>query len=101
MPVIFKKNPQTAGRIVEGQEKVKIFGEEFALRAKVEVLTGFSGHADRDGLLAWAGAMEKKPQRTFLVHGEAEASSALAADLRQKLQFGRIDIPELHQEFVV
>ncbi|HET97439.1 MAG TPA: MBL fold metallo-hydrolase, partial [Desulfurivibrio alkaliphilus] len=92
--------PNTLGRrIVEGHETVKIFGEEFPLRAKVEVLTGFSGHADREGLLAWAGAMEKKPTHTFLVHGEEEATAALAAALREKLQFARIEIPNPHQEF--
>jgi len=94
--------PNTLGRrIVEGHETVKIFGEEFPLRAKVEVLTGFSGHADREGLLAWAGAMEKKPTHTFLVHGEEEATAALAAALREKLQFARIEIPNPHQEFEI
>lgn len=94
--------PNTLGRrIVEGHQTVRIFGEEFPLRAKVEILTGFSGHADRDGLLAWAGAMEKKPQRTFLVHGETDSTAALAAALRQELQFERIEIPELHQEFEI
>ncbi|MFH7321361.1 MBL fold metallo-hydrolase RNA specificity domain-containing protein [Desulfurivibrio sp. D14AmB] len=94
--------PNTLGRrIVEGHETVKIFGEEFPLRAKVEVLTGFSGHADRDGLLAWAGAMEQKPTHTFLVHGEEEASTALAAALKEKLQFKQIEIPAPHQEFQV
>ena len=94
--------PNTLGRkIVEGQEKVRIFGEEFPLRARVEIITGFSGHADREGLLAWAGTMEKKPRHTFLVHGEAESTAALAAALEEELQFSNINIPELHQEFEI
>jgi metallo-beta-lactamase family protein len=94
--------PNTLGRkIVEGQEKVKVFGDEFPLKARVEVITGFSGHADREGLLAWAGAMEKKPRHTFLVHGEAESTAALAAALAEELQFSNIKIPELHQEFEI
>ncbi|MDF1615197.1 MBL fold metallo-hydrolase RNA specificity domain-containing protein [Desulfurivibrio dismutans] len=94
--------PNTLGRkIVEGQETVKIFGEEFPLKARVEQLTGFSGHADREGLLAWAGAMEQKPAHTFLVHGEAEASQALASAMQQELGFTNIKIPELYQEFEV
>lgn len=94
--------PNTLGRkIVEGAEKIKIFGEEFNLRAKVEVLTGFSGHADREGLIAWAKAMQKKPQHTFLVHGEEEGSSALAAALTEQLGFTNVKIPEMRQEFEV
>jgi len=94
--------PNTLGRrIVEGEETVRIFGEEFALKAKVETLTGFSGHADRDGLLAWAGAMQKKPARTFVVHGEEDAATALAESLRQELGFPMVEIPEPHQAFEV
>ncbi|MCX5864097.1 MAG: MBL fold metallo-hydrolase [Deltaproteobacteria bacterium] len=94
--------PNTLGRrIVDGEETVRIFGEEFALKAKVETLTGFSGHADRDGLLAWAGAMQKKPARTFVVHGEEDAATAFAESLRQELGFPMVEIPEPHQAFEV
>jgi len=94
--------PNTLGRrIVDGEETVRIFGEEFPLRARVETLTGFSGHADRDGLLAWAGAMQKKPARTFVVHGEEDAATALAESLRQELGFPMVEIPEPHQAFEV
>lgn len=92
--------PNTLGRrIVEGAERVRIFGEDFPLLAKVETLTGFSGHADRDELMAWAGAMDKKPERTFVVHGEEEAATALAGSLRRELGFARVDIPDPHEEF--
>ena len=94
--------PHTLGRkIVEGEKTVKIYGEEFPLRAKVETLTGFSGHADRDELLAWAGAMRKKPARTFVVHGEEEAATALAESMRLELNFPSVEIPEPHQSFEV
>lgn len=94
--------PNTLGRkIVEGEKRVKIFGDEFAVRAKIEVLTGFSGHADRDGLLAWAGAMQKKPRHTFVVHGENESATALAGSLQADLGFTRVEIPEMHQTFKV
>lgn len=94
--------PNTLGRkIVEGEETVRIYGEEFPLLATVETLTGFSGHADRDGLLAWAGAMQKKPSRTFVVHGEEEVATVFAESLRQELGFAQVDIPEPHQSFEV
>ncbi|MFQ3535076.1 MAG: MBL fold metallo-hydrolase [Aggregatilineales bacterium] len=88
-------------RIEERQPKVRIFGEEYQLRAQVERLTGFSAHADRAALLAWAGAFKKKPLRTFLVHGEEPALSSLAEALKTKLELERVDIPDLHQVFSV
>jgi metallo-beta-lactamase family protein len=94
--------PNTLGRrIVEGAPTVRIFGEERVPRAKVEILTGFSGHADREGLLAWAGAMKKKPSHTFLVHGEEKAAEALADGLRSRHHFERIRIPAQGESFTI
>lgn len=61
----------TLGRaIAEGATSVKLFGEEIEIRAKICRLAGISGHADKDGLLAWIQGFEKKPKRVFVVHGE-------------------------------
>ena len=61
----------TTGRaIVEGAQKVTLFGEEIAVNASIKQLAGVSGHADRDALLAWIDAFEKKPRQVFVVHGE-------------------------------
>ena len=61
----------TLGRaIAEGASSVKLFGEEIEIRAKICRLAGISGHADKDGLLAWIQGFEKKPKRVFVVHGE-------------------------------
>lgn len=84
-------------RLVEKVPEVRIFGEMYQNRAQVETLNGFSGHADRDELLAWVGAMDRKPLRTFLVHGEPGAQLALADAL--KAQYGmQVDAPEWKSE---
>jgi metallo-beta-lactamase family protein len=94
--------PNTLGRrIVEKQDTVKIFGEEHHLRAQVVTLDGFSGHADRNELLAWAGAMQKKPARTFLVHGELESANALASGLMQEVGLPQVNVPALHDSVEV
>lgn len=94
--------PNTLGRrIVDREETVRIFGDEFRVKAKVEVMTGFSGHADREGLLEWAGHMKKKPQHTFIVHGEIDASQALAEALTSQHGFQNIQIPDPHQSFEI
>lgn len=79
-------------RIRDGAKEVRIFGEPYRNNAHVEVLEGFSGHADRDELLAWVGAMNRKPARTFLVHGEEPAMVALAGSLNERYGM-RVDVP--------
>lgn len=63
----------TLGRqLVDGAKKVRLFGDEIIVRARIESIEGFSGHADCDGLVSWISAMKRKPQRILLVHGEPE-----------------------------
>ena len=77
--------PDTLGRrLVDGEKIVSIFGDKYHVAAQVEVLNGFSGHADRDELLSWVEPMKRKPRRTFLVHGELSAANALASSLRPR-----------------
>lgn len=93
--------PHTLGRrIVDELETVKIFGEEYRLNAHVEVLNGFSGHADRDELLSWYGGIKQKPQQTFLVHGEEESALALSETLTNQFN-AKVDVPVKGQVFKV
>ncbi len=76
----------TLGRsILEGAKKVKIFGEEIAVRAHVHSISGFSAHADQNGLLKWLNGFEQKPKKVFLVHGEEEGSLALEKKINGEL----------------
>ncbi|MFZ5814863.1 MAG: MBL fold metallo-hydrolase RNA specificity domain-containing protein [Bacillota bacterium] len=65
-------------RLVDGANRVRIFGEEVAVKARVEVLHGFSAHADQAQLLAWVKGLKRPPRATFLVHGEDEPRGELA-----------------------
>jgi metallo-beta-lactamase family protein len=94
--------PNTLGRrIVDGNKRIKIFGEDYDVRARVESLSGMSGHADRSELLAWAGHLKRPPRQTFLVHGEPDAAFALAERLRAQLGFPQVEVPELGQRFIL
>jgi len=94
--------PDTLGRrLVDGVSPVRIFGEEYTVRAQIEMINGFSGHADRSELIAWARAIAKRPRRTFLVHGELDSAEALAQGLRDEAGYENVAIPELHQSFSV
>ena len=81
----------TLGRaLVEGAKTVRIFGEEIAVKARIEMIDSFSGHADRDGLLEWVAAMKKKPQKIILVHGEPTVITAFQKTLRQQFDISTI-----------
>jgi len=87
----------TRGRdIMEGKESVKIHGRQVAIKAKVESILGFSGHADYNEILAWLMGFNRPPEKTFLVHGEPEASAALAEKIRS--QFGWETVVPKHGE---
>jgi metallo-beta-lactamase family protein len=69
-------------RIVERQPEVSIFGEVYKLNAEVIVLNSFSAHADRNELLEYVTALDRKRlKKVFLVHGELPQSEQLATKL--------------------
>ena len=70
--------PGTLGsNIVNGAKKVKIFGEEIAVNARIEYIEGYSGHADQEWLLNFVYSFITKPKHIFLVHGEPEGQKEL------------------------
>lgn len=69
-------------RLVERRPRVKIWGVERDLRARVVSLEGFSAHADTDDLEAHAAACGAA--LTVLVHGEPERQDVLAARLQAR-----------------
>lgn len=77
------QTPGTLGRsLLEGATSVKLFGEEIAVKAKIENLKGISGHADQNGLINWINAMKRKPSKVFVVHGEDQVCDEFAQILR-------------------
>lgn len=63
-------------RLLNGAESLRIFGEEVPVRARVEVLDGFSGHADFRQVNRWLQSLRRPPRQVFLVHGEPNSLSA-------------------------
>ena len=81
--------PGTLGRtLVEGAKKVKIFGEEIAVNARIEYIEGYSGHADQEWLLNFVYSFINKPKHIFLVHGEIEGQEVL----KQKIE-DTVEVP--------
>lgn len=75
----------TLGRaLYDGAKKIRIFGEEIAVNARIEVLEGISGHADKNGLIDWLSGFERKPAQVFVNHGDSESCESFAECLRSE-----------------
>ncbi|MBK6264847.1 MBL fold metallo-hydrolase [Marivirga sp. S37H4] len=72
----------TRGRdILEGKEKIRIYGEEISVHCQYDEIEGLSAHADQTELIEWYQKIVEKPKYTFIVHGEIRAAEALKSKL--------------------
>lgn len=86
--------PKSLGReISDGAKKVRIFGKEVKVRAAVENITGFSGHADRDGILSYVEQSGDSLKKVFVAMGELKSSFFLAQRINDYLDIKAV-VPE-------
>jgi len=91
--------PGTLGaKIVSGEKKVKIFGEEIAVNARIEYIEGYSGHADQEWLLNFIYSFIYKPKHIFLVHGEPEGQKMLKNKILETTDIP-VTIPEYGEDY--
>ncbi len=91
--------PGTLGRkLVDGEKKVKIFGEEIAVNARIEYIEGYSGHADQEWLMNFVYSFTNPPKHIFLVHGEPEGQKVLKQKLEENTNIG-ITIPDFGESY--
>lgn len=87
--------PYTLGRRIRDKERVvNIFGKPHELKARVETMDSFSGHADHSELLNYFDAITGPLEKVWLVHGEPEQSNALCADLIARKRVGEATVAE-------
>lgn len=95
------QTPGSLGRrIQEGTKKVEIDGEHVRVRAKIETLTGYSGHPDRDQLLDFVERADKRPARVFVTMGETQSSVFLAQRIRDFLELDAV-VPKHGESFTL
>ena len=76
----------TRGRALQdGATELKMFGQLYPVRARVEHLDALSAHADREEILRWLRGFREPPRMTYVVHGEPEQCRALAAAVTNRL----------------
>ncbi len=91
----------TLGRkLLRGDKTARIYGEEHEVRARMEKIDGYSAHADEGELLDFIDAIPNRPKHVFVVHGEPDATAAMASGLA-RLGIEDIAIPERGEKFEV
>ena len=73
-------------RLIEGEKKVTIHGEEIDVKAEIINMEGFSAHADKNDMINWLKQFEKLPGRIFVTHGEESSAEAFADLIKEELQ---------------
>jgi metallo-beta-lactamase family protein len=87
--------PHTLGaHLASGQKEVNIFGDSYKVRATVETIDAFSGHADKNELRAWAERVTGPLRGIFVIHGEEEPALAFAETLRSLHPQANVRVPD-------
>ena len=78
----------TRGRkLLEGEKEIKIRGKQYPVLANILEIQSLSAHGDQKDLLNWLSALENKPKKVFLVHGENEPADELRLKITEKYGF--------------
>jgi metallo-beta-lactamase family protein len=80
--------------LASGEKKVNIFGEPYKVRATIETIDAFSGHADKNELRAWAEQVTGALRGIFVIHGEEAPALAFAETLRTLHPHATVQVPE-------
>ena len=77
----------TLGRsIIDGDEYVKIYGEDIVVKAQIQTINGFSAHADQDDLIEWIGNF-KELKNLYLIHGEMDKIKLFSKKIKETLNY--------------
>lgn len=94
----FQAEDTRGWQLQHGAQSIRIFGEDVPVRAQVEFLDGFSGHADYDQINRWLKHLNHPPRQVLLVHGEPPALQAQQARINSWPGWNA-QIPEPGQSF--
>ncbi len=86
-------------RLVDGADRVRLFGDEVPVRARIHTVGGLSAHADQAAMLAWLGHFARPPQHTFLVHGEKSTAAIFRDVITERLNWNNVKVPAPGETF--
>jgi metallo-beta-lactamase family protein len=79
--------------MIAGVKEIKIHGEYYPVKARIEFISNLSAHADYEEILEWLRGFETAPKKTFIVHGEPIAADAMRLHIEEKLHW-RAEVPD-------
>ncbi|MFN4227455.1 MAG: MBL fold metallo-hydrolase RNA specificity domain-containing protein [Candidatus Ratteibacteria bacterium] len=91
----------TLGREILEKKQVRILGNFYNVKARVEKIDGFSAHADREDLLNFLSGFKKFPENIFLVHGEEEVIDEFSNLISENFKTSKIFIPSYLDEYKI
>jgi metallo-beta-lactamase family protein len=100
MIVGFQAEGTRGRKLIEGEKEIKIYGRYYPVKAQIVELEGLSAHGDQEDLLQWLSEIDPKPERIFLVHGEASALVALKKKVEEKYDVF-CEVPYIGQSFEI
>lgn len=96
----YQANGTRGAEMVAGGRSIRIHGEDVPVAAEVRNIDALSAHADADEIMMWLKSGKTVPQRTFITHGEPEASRALQTRIKEELGWDTA-VPEHGSEVVL
>jgi len=96
----FQADGTTGRKIIDGAQKVRIFNEDVAVKAKIYTINGFSAHAGQSQILQWLSHFEKNTMQVILVHGEYAAQQVLADRIKERFGMKTL-IPDYLEEIAL
>jgi metallo-beta-lactamase family protein len=96
----FQAQGTTGRKIIDGAQKIHLFNEDVAVKAKIYTINGFSAHAGQSQILDWLSHFETRGMKIFLVHGEYSAQQVLKEMIEKKFGYDVI-IPDYLEETIL
>ncbi|CAM2759697.1 MBL fold metallo-hydrolase RNA specificity domain-containing protein [Legionella worsleiensis] len=83
----FQASGTRGDRMLRHEPTVKIHGDEYPVKAQLELLTNASAHADYQEILYWLSHFNQAPKKVFITHGEPTASQALKEQIEKRFKW--------------
>lgn len=87
-------------RLLDGEKTVRIHGDDVTVRARIKQISGYSAHADQQGLYRWVEPMRLSIKKLFVVQGEESASETFAQLVKDQLAIDAV-APKVGDSFVL
>lgn len=84
--------------LVDGADKINIYGEWYPVRATIKMIQSFSAHADFNEILEWLSSLQKAPKAIFVTHGELQASLSLKKKIQERFGWNVV-VPKYLESF--